>query len=259
MHTHPCKKTWPPPSAALMSDASSACAALRLYKPSRSHPRSHSITPTHTRAISKEKEKRRGTRTNRSADPSSCRARVLSFRLPFPVSANSSLSLSLFLFLVHAPSSPRVLVYSRRRHRRSLPSPPQDPRNRIATGFSWPFTHSLSHGASMKITYIVIAIGHPVRSIEGGDALAVRQVVKTALKNLKRWYVRLQRGTTSRAVDFDRQNYRNEIKISYDQRATMTLFVEEESRNCANENLENELKENLANDNKPVVGDDGDR
>ncbi|KAM0726138.1 hypothetical protein ACS0PU_008219 [Formica fusca] len=114
----------------------------------------------------------------------------------------------------------------------------------------------------MKITYTVMPIGHPVRSIEGGGALTARQVIKTTLKNLKRWYTRLRRGTTDCAVGFDQQNHPNEIKISCDERTTMMMIIDqEESRNCANENLENELKENLANNNKSVVGDDdyGDR
>ncbi|KMR05398.1 rho gtpase activating [Lasius niger] len=109
----------------------------------------------------------------------------------------------------------------------------------------------------MKITYTVMPIGHSVRSIEG--ALAARQVVKTTLKNLKRWYARLRRGTTDRAVGFDQQNHPNEITVSCDERATTTMIVDqEESRNRANENLENELRERLANNNKSVVGDDDD-
>lgn len=36
------------------------------------------------------------------------------------------------------------------------------------------------------------------------------------------------------------------------------IVDQEESRNRANENLENELRERLANNNKSVVGDDDD-
>lgn len=76
-----------------------ACArALWLYKPSCSHPSSHSITPTHTRAVSQEKGKgadgARG--PNRSAILVSCTC------------TSPSISLSLFISL--PPSLPACLI-----------------------------------------------------------------------------------------------------------------------------------------------------
>lgn len=128
MHTHPCKKRGlhPPPPWRLHT--SSACAALRLYKPSCSHPSSHSITPTHTRAISKEKEKRRDEAREPTGLPSilvSCTCTLIPSLFPY-LSIDSSLS----LFLVHAyaPSSSRRPRVFEKTHRRSLPSPPRYPR-----------------------------------------------------------------------------------------------------------------------------------
>jgi len=98
----------------------------------------------------------------------------------------------------------------------------------------------------MKITYAVMSTGDPVRSIDSGGASAARRAVKITLKNLKRWCARLRHGTTRDFKD-NWQNLPEEIKIVYDGNITTTMIVDqEESRNRANENLENELRENLA-------------
>jgi len=95
----------PPPS---YPHTPGACAALRLYKPCCSHPSSHSITPTHTRAVSQEKGKGRdGARgPNRSAISFSCRARVHRSVALSPLSP-PPLSLSLSLRIRVQVTSPR--------------------------------------------------------------------------------------------------------------------------------------------------------
>ncbi|TGZ32129.1 Uncharacterized protein DBV15_01035 [Temnothorax longispinosus] len=98
----------------------------------------------------------------------------------------------------------------------------------------------------MKNMYAVMTTGGPVRSIDSGGASAARRAVKTTLKNLKRWCARLRCGTTARDFKNNQQNQPGGIK-TYDEDTTMTTIVDqEESRNRANENLENELRESLA-------------
>lgn len=100
----------------------------------------------------------------------------------------------------------------------------------------------------MKITYAVMPTGGPVRFIDSGGASAARRAVKSTLKNLKRWCVRLRHGTAARHFKDNRQNQPGGIEFPYDGNITMMMIVDqEESRNCANENLENELRESLAN------------
>lgn len=104
----------------------------------------------------------------------------------------------------------------------------------------------------MKITYVVMPTSGPVRFIDSGDASAARRAVKLTLKNLKRWCVRLRYGTAARNFKNNQQNQPREIKIPYNGNTTMTMIVDqEESRNRANENLENELRESLANNDQP--------
>lgn len=103
----------------------------------------------------------------------------------------------------------------------------------------------------MKIMYAVMPTGGPVRSIDSGDASAARRAVKTTLKNLKRWCARLRHGTAARDFKNNQQNRPDGIKIPYDGSTTMTMVVDqEELRNRANENLENELRESLANNDQ---------
>lgn len=246
---------------------SDACAALRLYKPSCSHPSSHSITPTHTRAVSKEKGKRRRSRTGPPAILVSCtctpfRLTLFLFLSLTPHPNPRVLSLVLFFSFTHTQvTSPRAIEETQCR---SAASPPRHPRQNSRPVFlGRSLTHAFTHGASMKITYAVMPIGGPVRSIDGGGASTARRAVKTTLKNLKRWCARLRHGTATCGFKDNRQNHPGGNKIIYDGNITMMMIVDqEESRNRANENLENELRESLANNDQSethdVFGDDDD-
>jgi len=159
--------------------------------------------------------------------------------------SENSLPRSLFFSFTHTQvTDPRAIEEMQRW---SAASPPRHPRQNSRPVFlNRSLTHAFTHGASMKITYAVMSTGDPVRSIDSGGASAARRAVKITLKNLKRWCARLRHGTTRDFKD-NWQNLPEEIKIVYDGNITTTMIVDqEESRNRANENLENELRENLA-------------
>ncbi|KYQ52797.1 hypothetical protein ALC60_08086 [Trachymyrmex zeteki] len=99
----------------------------------------------------------------------------------------------------------------------------------------------------MKITYAVMPTDGPVQSIDSGGVSTARRAVKITLKNLKRWCERLRHRKVARDFKNNRHNQLRGIKIPYHGNIMMTMIVDqEESRNRANENLENELRESLA-------------
>ncbi|KAL0107635.1 hypothetical protein PUN28_014736 [Cardiocondyla obscurior] len=87
--------------------------------------------------------------------------------------------------------------------------------------------------------------GKPVRPIDNDVASAARRAVRTTLKNLKKWCARLRHRTAARGYADDQQQISTkEIQIFC---GDVAMAVDqEESRNRANENLENELRESLA-------------
>lgn len=99
--------------------------------------------------------------------------------------------------------------------------------------------------------YAVMPTGGPVRSIDSGGASAAQRAVKSTLRNLKRWCARLRHRTAARDLKNNRQNRPGGIRSPDNGSITMAMTVDqEESRNRANENLENELRESLANNNQ---------
>lgn len=157
------------------------------------------------------------------------------------------LSLVLFFSFTHIQvTSPRAIEKTQCRSAANPQHPRQNSRP-VFLGRS--LTHAFTHGASMKITYTVMLTGGPVRSIDSGDTSAARRAVKTTLKNLKRWCARLRQGTATCDFKDSQQNRLVGLKIPYNGNTTM-IVDQEESRNRANENLENELRESLTNNDQ---------
>lgn len=224
---------------------SGACAALRLYKPSCSHPSSHSITPTHTRGLEGKREK---TRHEEPTGPLSilvsCTCTLFrpspssslpgTFTLPFDpltlalaLSVGRSFFLSFFLPRLHIQTCKLRVLGAR-----GDAPPPLPVRLGILQNCDRFFSgYSLTYGASMKITYTGLT-GDPVRSIDGGASAAWR-AVKTILKNLKWWCAKSWRGKAVRvALKGNWQQDRpDEIKVSCGKTMPKMIVTRTESRN----------------------------